>query len=242
MKRLLLILTIAAWGVTGCGAAKNSGEDAKAENRPSKDEATRDMQPPQANIEVQEDAATRKAAMEQKVDEQAAEAAARSESGRQMNADGGETQVAATTAVDTSTLPAAPGWRLPNLAGEVVSNSDFAGKVMILDFWATWCGPCRMEIPHFIELQQTYGGQGLEIVGVAMDQQGAMVVKPFVDQAGVNYRTVIGNAEVANLYGPIRGIPTTFVISQDGKIYKKYVGYRPKEIFEADIRALLGKS
>jgi thiol-disulfide isomerase/thioredoxin len=145
-------------------------------------------------------------------------------------------------AVDTSALRAAPSWELANLAGETVTNADFHGKIVILDFWATWCGPCKMEIPHFKELYSTYADQGLEIVGVALDREGPKKVAPFVEAAGVEYHTVIGDQQIVTAYGPISGIPTTYVISQDGKIFKRYVGYRPKEVFERDIKTLLGVS
>jgi len=120
-----------------------------------------------------------------------------------------------------------------------VTNADFAGKVIILDFWATWCGPCKREIPHFIELYTEYQGLGLEVVGVDVGEPSSRV-GPFVQQAGINYNMVLGTQKMVNDYGPINGIPTTYVISQDGKIFRRYVGYRPKETFEQDVRTLLG--
>ena len=142
-------------------------------------------------------------------------------------------------AIDTSVLRDAPGWQLMDLSGQRRYSGEMVGKVVIFDFWATWCGPCKMEIPHFIELQNEYDGQ-LEIVGVAMDRQGRQIVEPFVRSAGINYITVLGDQRVVEDYSPITGLPTTFVISQDGKIYKRYVGFRPKSVFENDIRTLLG--
>ena len=142
-------------------------------------------------------------------------------------------------AVDTSDLVAAPAWELMDLDGEIVKSSDFAGRVMILDFWATWCGPCKMEIPHFIELQEQYGDD-LAIVSVSVDKQGVAVVKPFVERTGINYVSLVMNSKIVNDYAPIRSIPTTFVVSQDGKIFKRYVGYKPKQVFERDIQTLLG--
>ena len=120
-----------------------------------------------------------------------------------------------------------------------MSSGELLGKVVILDFWATWCGPCKMEIPHFIELQNEFEGN-LEIVGVAMDRQGRQIVEPFVKTAAINYSTVLGDKKVVTDYAPITGLPTTFVIAQDGKIFKRYVGFRPKSVFENDIRTLLG--
>jgi thiol-disulfide isomerase/thioredoxin len=101
----------------------------------------------------------------------------------------------------------APAWELNDLSGKPVKFSDFRGKVVILDFWATWCVPCRVEIPHFVELQEQYGNKGLAVIGVSLDEQGLEVVKKFVKQFGVNYPIVIGNEKVAEAYGGIYAIP-----------------------------------
>jgi len=142
-------------------------------------------------------------------------------------------------AVDTTDLRQAPDWELKDLSGASVSSGDFAGRVVILDFWATWCGPCKMEIPHFKELYAEYQDKGLEIVGVSLDREGSAKVAPFAQKAAINYTMLLGNQKVVSDYAPIRGIPTTFVISQDGKIFKRYVGFRKKEVFENDIKTLL---
>lgn len=144
------------------------------------------------------------------------------------------------TYIDTSTLTPAPDFQLVDLEGKVNSLADYRGKVVIFDFWATWCGPCKMEIPHFIDLQKIYGEKGLQIVGVSLDQGGKKDVAPFAKAKGINYDMLIGTNEAAMAYGGVKGIPTTFVLTQDGKIYKKYVGVRPRETFESDVKALLG--
>jgi len=143
-------------------------------------------------------------------------------------------------AVDTSSYKDAPAWNMPDLAGKALKSTDLEGKVVLVDFWATWCGPCKMAIPHLMELYAEYASEGLEVVGVSLDRQGASVVKPFVDKTKINYPVVIGNAKVANDFGGVQGIPTAFIISQDGKIYRKYVGFKPRQIYENDIRTLLG--
>ncbi|MBI1925040.1 tetratricopeptide repeat protein [Candidatus Poribacteria bacterium] len=134
---------------------------------------------------------------------------------------------------------AAPDFVLPDLEGKTVRLSDFQGKIRIVDFWATWCPPCRAELPHFKELYSAYRNKGFEIIGVALDQQGASVVKPFVKENGIAYPILVGDPTVVAFYGGIPSIPTTFVLDQQGNIYKKYMGYIPKATFEKDIQALL---
>jgi thiol-disulfide isomerase/thioredoxin len=133
----------------------------------------------------------------------------------------------------------APDWELKDLNGKTVKFSDFRGHVVILDFWATWCAPCRVEIPHFVELQKQYSDKGLTVVGVSLDQQGSEVVKKFVKQFGVNYPVVIGNEKVSEAYGGIDGIPTTFVIDRQGLIVSRHIGYDEKTVFEKEIQSLL---
>src|SRR5437879_8186901 len=120
------------------------------------------------------------------------------------------------------------------------SLDAFKGKVVILDFWATWCGPCRMEIPHFVRLQSKYRAQGLAIVGLSLDADGEKSVRPFADEHDVNYTMLLANGETANLYGGVVGIPTTFVLDRQGRIVKKFIGVMPPEAFEEAIRPLLG--
>ena len=145
-------------------------------------------------------------------------------------------------AVDTSALQAAPAWSLMNLEGKPVSSESLKGKVLIVDFWATWCGPCRASIPHLVELQKTYKAKGFEVVGVSLDQQGPAKVQSFVTQYEIPYTIVMGNQKVVDSFGGVRGIPTAFIISQDGKIYRKIVGLVGKEQYEKDVKALLGVS
>jgi thiol-disulfide isomerase/thioredoxin len=133
----------------------------------------------------------------------------------------------------------APDWQLNDLNGKTVKFSDFRGKVVILDFWATWCAPCRVEIPNFIELQTQYGDRGLRVVGVSLDEQGPDVVKKFAKRFGVTYPIVIGNQKVVEAYGGIDAIPTTFVIDRQGRIVSWHMGYDDKGAFEKEIQPLL---
>ena len=135
----------------------------------------------------------------------------------------------------------APSFTLQNINGEKVSLSDFSGKVVILDFWATWCPPCKEEIPHFIELYEQYKDEGLAVIGIATDREGVSVVKPFVQKYGIQYPVLISDGQAATAYGGIVSIPTTFIIDSAGNIRQKYVGYRDKSVFEADIKKFLEK-
>ena len=132
----------------------------------------------------------------------------------------------------------APDFSLKDMDGKTVNLSDFKGKVVILDFFATWCPPCRGEIPDFVELQKAYGSQGAAIIGVSNEAPGEL--KAFAGEFGINYPVLVDAQEAAQAaYGPIRAVPTTFVIGKDSKIARVYVGARPKEVFENDIKELL---
>ena len=132
----------------------------------------------------------------------------------------------------------APAWELKNLDGELVKSSDFLGKVVILDFWATWCAPCKAEIPAFVALQKQYGDQGLVVIGVSLDNQGPEVVKRFMADFEMNYRVVLGDVMLMQAFGGT-AIPTTVVINRAGNIVARHVGFTPRETFEKEIKPLL---
>ena len=132
----------------------------------------------------------------------------------------------------------APDFTLPQLDGHPLILSSYRGKVVLLDFWATWCTPCREETPHFVELQQEYGDRGLQIIGVSMDD-GPEPVRDFHRQFHINYPIVMGTASTGELYGGVLGLPIAFLISRDGRISAKHMGATDPAVFEKEIQSLL---
>jgi cytochrome c biogenesis protein CcmG/thiol:disulfide interchange protein DsbE len=136
-------------------------------------------------------------------------------------------------------LQKAPDFTLKTIYEDEFHLYDYIGNVIIIDFWDTWCPPCRAEIPHFIELYEKYRDKGLLIIGIAFGREGIEKVKSFVNDEGINYPVLIANSEVVKDYGGITAIPTTFIINKNGEIFEKIIGYRDKEFFEEKIKNLL---
>ncbi len=134
--------------------------------------------------------------------------------------------------------PLAPNFTVTDLSGRKINLADYKGKVVMLDFWATWCGPCRIEIPGFVELQNRYRDQGLAIIGMSMDD-GPEPVRDFYSEFKMNYPVALADERLAELYGGILGLPTTFLIGRDGRIYAKHVGASAVSTFEEEIKKLL---
>jgi cytochrome c biogenesis protein CcmG, thiol:disulfide interchange protein DsbE len=136
--------------------------------------------------------------------------------------------------------PAKLDFNIKDLEGKDVALSSFKGNVIILNFWATWCGPCKAEIPAFVELQNTYGKDGLVVVGYSVDDD-APKARAFMNEYKINYPVLLGlgREDVQDAFGPIWGIPASFIISRDGKVCKKHLGIAPKAVFEKEIKALL---
>jgi cytochrome c biogenesis protein CcmG, thiol:disulfide interchange protein DsbE len=132
----------------------------------------------------------------------------------------------------------APDFSLTDLDGKPLDLSTYRGKVVLLDFWATWCTPCRAEIPHFIEFQNNYRDQGLQVIGVSMDDD-LKPVGPFYKEYKMNYPVALGNDKLAQAYGGILGLPVTFLIGRDGHIQAKYVGAVEISSIEQGIKSLL---
>jgi thiol-disulfide isomerase/thioredoxin len=133
----------------------------------------------------------------------------------------------------------APDFTLQSLDGNSMRLSDWRGKAVLLNFWATWCGPCKIEMPWFIELQKQYGAQGLQIVGIAMDDSGKEDIAKFAKEMGVNYPVLLGKEEVGDAYGGVPALPETFFIGRDGKIVDKIIGLKGKAEIEESIKKAL---
>jgi peroxiredoxin len=137
----------------------------------------------------------------------------------------------------------APEFTLKDSNGQTVHLTDYKGKVVLLDFWATWCGPCKVEIPWFIEFEQQFKDRGFAVLGVSMDEDGWDAVKPYIEDHKINYRVMLGNEQISDIYGGLDSLPTTLLIDRQGKIASVHIGLSlGKEEFRDDIDHLLGAS
>jgi cytochrome c biogenesis protein CcmG/thiol:disulfide interchange protein DsbE len=133
----------------------------------------------------------------------------------------------------------APEFKLAGLEGKPLSIADFHGKVVLLNFWATWCGPCRAEIPDLVELQNKYKDQ-LQIIGLVVDDEDQDAIKKFITEFGINYPVAVAPDELRMQYGGIAALPTSFVIDAEGRVVQKHEGLRDPVLYEVEIRSLLG--
>src|SRR5499427_10562715 len=136
---------------------------------------------------------------------------------------------------------AAPGFRLNDLDGKPVSLADAKGKVVLLNFWATWCGPCRAEIPDLVDLQKRYG-DNLSIIALATEEDDADEVRRFVRHSGINYRVAMASDDVVRAYGGVAALPTSFIIDRQGRVVQKHVGLNDPTLYERELRVMLGQA
>lgn len=133
----------------------------------------------------------------------------------------------------------APDFTLNDSSGKPVTLSNYRGKVVLLNFWATWCPPCRVEIPWFNDFQQAYGDRDLAVLGVSLDEDGWKSVKPYLVENKVNYRVMTGNGDVAALYGGVDTLPMTLIIDRQGRIASTHVGLVSRADYQSAIEALI---
>jgi len=133
----------------------------------------------------------------------------------------------------------APEFKLSTLEEKALSLADYKGKVVLLNFWATWCGPCRAEVPDLVELQKKYADQ-LQIIGLVVDDDDEGAIKKFVDEFGINYPVGLATDAVRLQYGGIPALPTSFLLDAEGRVVQKHEGLRDPVLYEVEIRSLLG--
>ena len=139
---------------------------------------------------------------------------------------------------------AAPDFQLKSTDGKTVRLSDYRGKAVLLNFWATWCPPCKIEMPWFVDLQKQYGGQGLQVIGVAMDDDAdkqVTKISQFAKDMHLNYLVLLGNDQVGDSYGGVEGLPTTFYISRDGRVVSAVSGLVSHSEIEDNIKKALAE-
>jgi thiol-disulfide isomerase/thioredoxin len=135
-------------------------------------------------------------------------------------------------------MPLAPQLSFVDLGGHSFSTSEYKGKVLLVNFWAAWCGPCTAEIPQFIAMQQKYGPQRFQLIGISIDDD-ERELRAFCARSHINYPIVIGNQKITDAFGGVLGLPTTFIIGRDGKIHGKQVGVTEFAALERQIAPLL---
>jgi thiol-disulfide isomerase/thioredoxin len=135
----------------------------------------------------------------------------------------------------------APDFTLNDSIGKPVTLSEFRGQVVLVNFWATWCAPCRVEIPLLVGFQQAYRDRGFVVLGIALDEDGWNVVRPYADAKEINYRVMVADDKISDVFGGLKAVPTTVIIDKYGRIAATHIGLCQKSEYEADIKAVLNE-
>jgi peroxiredoxin len=136
----------------------------------------------------------------------------------------------------------APSFELADSTGSLVRISDYRGKVVLINFWATWCLPCKEEIPWFTEFERKYREQGFSVLGISLDKAGWAVINPYAQKMGLDYRVVLGDARTAYKYGEVESLPATFLVDRQGRVASTHLGLVNRKKVEAEIRELLASA
>ena len=142
-------------------------------------------------------------------------------------------------AAATETLKPAPDFTLEDADGREVTLSELKGQVVLLNFWATWCGPCKIEMPWFVDFQRKYKDRGFSVVAVSLDEEGWDVVRPYTKEMQFNFPVVVGNDEMASKFGDVYALPTTLIINKKGEIVSTHTGLVGRDVYEEEIESLL---
>jgi len=143
-------------------------------------------------------------------------------------------------AVNAMAAKTIPSFTEKSVTGDgVIDSASYEGKVLLVNFWATWCPPCRKEIPALIKIQEKYADQGFSVIGISMDQGGKRVVRKFLEKMKVNYPNIVGNNKIAKGFGGVVGIPVSFMIDREGNLVKRYDGYVSEKVLVRELEELL---
>ena len=142
-------------------------------------------------------------------------------------------------------VPALAAQKMPDFSEETVlgqskiDSGSLHGQVVLVNFWATWCPPCRKEIPFLMKMQEKYGSRGFTVLGISMDEGGRKVVSKFLEKLGVNYPVIIGDTSLARGFGGVMGVPASFLVDREGNVVKRYDGYVTEKVLSGEVEALL---
>jgi thiol-disulfide isomerase/thioredoxin len=147
--------------------------------------------------------------------------------------------LAADSMVNPAERQRAPEFELKDSAGQIARMADYEGKVVLINFWASWCVPCKLEVPWLIEFERKYGAQGFAVLGISLDEKGWDAARPYAEKMGINYRVLMGDPVTAFKYGKVEALPATFLVDRDRRVAAIHFGLVNRKRVEQEIRKLL---